>query len=106
MLGDDLMDLLTAPKSLKSVKKVRKIKRTKLQTQDLIPDKEWWDVQFIHKENESYLGVIPGTASTKEEIETIHKSHIDNITIDSIKGILNFNTITDSVTQFDLFTHV
>ena len=38
-LGEDLMDLLTAPKAEKAVKKIKKIKRTKLQTQDLIPDK-------------------------------------------------------------------
>lgn len=38
-LGEDLMDLLTAPKAEKAVRKIRKIKRTRLQTQDLIPDK-------------------------------------------------------------------
>lgn len=57
------MELLMAPKAEKAVKKIKKIKRTKLQTQDLIPDKEWWDAEFI--QGHGYFPQLPEAASTK-----------------------------------------
>lgn len=98
------MDLLTAPKERKRTRKLKKIKRTKLQTQDLIPEKEWWDAEFVSAPG--YFPPLPETVTTKEEVESFHNSNILEANPDKLKEIIDFSKINDSVTQFDLFPEV